>query len=126
MNVIDDTVAEFGRSIGIDALRLRPDGGTVLSIDTIGMLSFDVAGPGEDAVVISLSRPVPSSAASDPRRLLRLAHHDHAATAAVHVGAYRDQVVAATVVPREDFTLARINEVILLLDRRQQALDSIR
>lgn len=126
MNVFDDTVTEFGRSIGIDELRLRPHGGTTLAIAAIGTLSFDLAGPGQDAVVISLTRPTPSTTATDPRQLLRLAHHKQPAPMPVHVGAFRDQVVAAAVLPREDFTLARINEVILLLDRRHQSLDSVR
>lgn len=123
MNLIEDTLAAFGRSLGMPDLRLRTNGSVVLSLQSIGTLAFDVAGRTQDHVILSLSRPLPQNARVDHRELLKLAHVRHRSALPVHVGLRQDQLVLAVVIPDHEFTLPRITEAIRLLDRRHQSAE---
>ena len=125
MNLIAETVAEFGRSIGLPDLRLRANGGVVLALQSIGTLAIDVGGPTQESVIVSLSRPFEASAAPDSRRLLTLAHYRSRSPLPVQVGIARDHLVLAVVLPQEEFTLAKITEVIRMLDRQHQSQEAI-
>jgi type III secretion system chaperone SycN len=124
MNVIEETVAEFGRSMGMQNLRLRANGCLVLALQSVGTLAIDVAGPQQDSVVVSLSKSVSRSAEPDSRRLLSLAHYRSRSPLPVQFGAAHGQVVLAVVLPQEEFTLTKINEVIRLLDRQHQSMEA--
>jgi type III secretion system chaperone SycN len=124
MNPIDETIAEFGRSLGITDLRLRASGGVVLAVQSIGTLAIDVAGPTQDSVVVSLSKPLARPAELDGRRLLGFAHHRTRPRLPVQLGAFRGQIVLAVVLPQAEFTLLKINEVIHVLDQQHQSMEA--
>ena len=60
MKVIEDTVAEFGASLGLNDLQLRENGSVVLTLQSIGTLAIEVAGATQDAMIVSLSRTLPT------------------------------------------------------------------
>lgn len=121
MSIIEDTLAEFGRSLGLSDLRFRPNGSVVLSLQSIGTLGFDLAGRGQDAVVVSLSRPCSNGHPVDARMLLSRAHYRHGTDVPVHTGLAREHLVFAVVLPQEEFTVLTINEAIRALDERHRS-----
>lgn len=124
MSMIAETVTEFGRSLGMPNLQLRSNGSTVLAMQSIGTLAFDVAGPTQDAVVISLSKPLPTAGEVDGRRLLSFVHHRSRPRLPVQLGTRAGQLILAVVLPREDFTLLKIHEVIRVLDQQHQSMEA--
>jgi type III secretion system chaperone SycN len=124
MSFLASTVAEFGRSLGMDDLRLQPHGGVVLAIDRIGTLAFEAAGPAQDAVIISLARPLARPAAVNWPRLLAATHYRAGQPLRLQLGTVRDQLVFAVVLPQEEFTLPKVHEAIQALDRQHQATEA--
>jgi type III secretion system chaperone SycN len=124
MNLIDETVAEFGRSLGMPGLTLRGTGSVVLSLQSIGTLALDVAGPTQEAVVVSLSRPLAHPAAVDGLRLLSRSHYRFRAAQRLQLGVRRDQLVLAVVLSQQEFTLEKIHEVVRALDQHHQAMEA--
>jgi type III secretion system chaperone SycN len=121
MSLIRETVTEFGRSLGMDQLQLRPDGSTVLHIQSIGTLSIEVAGPSQDAVVISLARPLSGGAVRPPwATLLAATHYRARQPLPLRVGVAADHVVVAVLLAQENFTLPKIHEAITALDQQLQ------
>jgi type III secretion system chaperone SycN len=121
MSLIRETVTEFGRSLGMDQLQLRPDGSTVLHIQSIGTLSLEVAGPSQDAVVISLARPLSGGAVRPPwATLLAATHYRARQPLPLRVGVAADHVVVAVLLSPENFTLPKIHEAITALDQQLQ------
>ncbi len=121
MSLLNETVAEFGRSLGMEELQLRDDSSVVLEIQSIGTLAVEVAGPARDAVVISLARPLASPpAAANWITLLAATHYRSRQPQPLQVGVVRDHVVVAIVVAQENFTLPKIHEVITALDQQLQ------
>lgn len=124
MNLLAESVAEFGRSLGMANLRLRENSGTVLTVQSIGTLAFDVAGPAQDSVVISLSKALTPAKELDGRRLLAFAHYRSRPRLPVQFGVHRGHLVLAVVLPQKEFTLPKINEVIRVLDQLHQSLEA--
>jgi type III secretion system chaperone SycN len=122
MSLAAQTVAEFGQSLGLDALELTARQGVVLSIESIGTLSFDLAGANEDAVLVSLSRPQHRPSEADWAGLLARTHFRARHALPVRVGVWRDDLVLAVLLPVEDFTLPRIQEAIQTLDQCHRAV----
>ena len=126
MKVIEDTVAEFGASLGLNDLQLRENGSVVLTLQSIGTLAIEVAGATQDAMIESLSRTLPRPDDRDRRALLGVSHYRMRSSLPVQVGARGDQLILAVVLPLADFTLLKINQVIRELDRQHQALEASR
>ena len=124
MNVIDDTLAEFGLTLGIDRLRLNEQGTLVLSIHSLGLLGFDRAGPHGESVLISLTRPLPTVWEGNWGGLLAAAHHQNRPPPGLHVGVIRDQLVLTFLLESAEFTLPRIHEAITALDRQHSSLEA--
>ncbi len=125
MSVLADTLAEFGRSLGLDPLRLQPHGGVVLAVDRLGTLAIESAGPARDLVVISLARPLGRASSVDWVRLLAGTHYRARLPLPVQLGTVRDQLVFALTIPQEEFTLPRIHEAIRVLDRQHQSTEAV-
>ena len=121
MTVAEQTLAEFGRSLGLDHLAFIPDRATVLALEAMGTLTFEFAGPAEAYVAISLSRATHRLTEEDPRTWLARSHFRRRRGEQIHVGGFRDHRIALVLVPVEDFTLPRIHQVIRQLDREHQA-----
>lgn len=124
MNTITETLAEFGRSMGMQHLQFRQNGCVALGLQSIGTLGIDVAGEYQDAVVVSLSRALPNGWEVDGRRLLSFVHHRSRHAQRFHLGMQQGHVVLAVVLPREEFTLPKLHDAIRQLDRQHQVLEA--
>jgi type III secretion system chaperone SycN len=126
MSLIEETVSEFGRSLGMDELRLEGNGGVVLEIDNIGALGFDTAGPGGEAVVVSLSRPLRPGWSGRWSDLLARTHYRERLRAPLQAGVWGEHLVFAVVLATGDFSLSRISEVMRVLDEAHRAAEDLR
>jgi type III secretion system chaperone SycN len=124
MTVLDDTIAEFGRSMGIEDLRLNDNGTVVLSIHSLGLLGLDRAGTHGESVLISLTRPLPSVRSGKWAELLAATHPQAHPPAGLQIGVIREQLVLAMLIEQAEFTLPRIHEVIGYLDRQHASLEA--
>lgn len=122
MNLLQETIAEFGRSMGMDHLRLSEEGRVVLTVQDIGTLALETAGPRREDVLVSLSRPMPRTLENRPLALLGATHYNRRAKAPLQVGVFRDILVLAVVVPAGDLTLPTIFALIRELDQQHRTL----
>lgn len=121
MTPVEETLAEFGRSLGLEALAWQSSGSLVLHIDSIGQLTFDLVGALQDSVCMSLARAVERPADIDLRRLLVRSRADTTRDFPVRAGWAGQHVVAAVLVPAADFTVPVIHEVIQHLEERHRS-----
>ena len=126
MNLIGDTISEFGRSMRLDDLGQRMAGGVVLEIDRLGALAFDLAGADGESVVVSLSRPRAPGWPGRWTEVLGRTHYRERRRVVVQAGAWGDRLVFAAVVPAAEFSLPRINEVLRELDGLHRAAEDFR
>ncbi len=126
MTMISDTVAEFGRSMGMENLQLKSNGSVVLALQSIGTLTLEVAGPTKDAVLISLARPLAHPTNVNLSRLLAATHYRARLPVRLQLGVFRDELILAVILAPEELTLPKIHEVIQVLDRQHQALGDMR
>lgn len=126
MNLVDDTLAEFGATLGIDQLRLNDQGTLVLSIHALGLLGFDRAGPHGESVLVSLTRQLPAGWDRNWAGLLAATHHSARPPAGLQVGVVREQLVLTILLAPGEFTLPRIHEAITALDRQHSSLEVAR
>ena len=124
MTVVDDTIAEFGRSMGIDDLRLNESGTVVLSVQSLGLLGLDRAGARGESVLVSLTRPLPPVCEGKWSALLAATHPQSHPPAGLQIGVIREQLVLAMLIELGEFTLPRIHEVIGYLDRQHASLEA--
>lgn len=87
MNWIEDTLAEFGRQMGIDNLRADAQGRLQLELGSGGQLSVEqIERDGNEEVLVHLAVPVGYQAAAWVRRALARCHEDAAARWPLQVG----------------------------------------
>lgn len=123
MSALEQTVTEFGQSLGLDDLQLHPQRGVVLTMENIGTLAFNAAGTGDDAVLISLARRLHRPSEMAWNRILARTHFRARNPLPVQAGVWRDELVLAVVVPSSEFTLPRIHESIQTLDRCHRMIE---
>lgn len=123
MSQVDETLAEFGRGLGIDGLRFNDKGHVVLSIQSLGLLAFDRAGPRGESVLVSLTQGLPRGWDRQWASLLAQTHSHARPPAGLQVGVVHEKLVFAIVLDSSDFTLPRIHEVITALDRQHTSLE---
>lgn len=126
MNLVDETIAEFGATLGIDRLELNDQGTLVLSIQSLGLLGFDRAGPYGESVLVSLTRPLPTAWDQNWAALLGATHYQARPPASLQVGVMSDQLVLMFLIEPGDFTQPRIHEAITALDRQHSSLEARR
>lgn len=126
MNLIEETVWEFGRSVGLDELSLRGQGAAVLEIENMGTLAFDAAGPGGEEVVVSLARPLPSGRSPRWGDVLARTHYRQRGRGLVQAGLWGDRLVFAVVLAAGEFSLHRISEVLRELDGAHRSVEGLR
>ncbi len=122
MNQVQQTLADFGRSIGVDDLQLRENGQVVLTIQNIGTLAIEVAGARGEAVLVSLARPLAGGEDQSLAAWLTTTHYREKLTWPVHVAMLRDQRVLAVLMVPEQLDQAALNEIIGELDQLHNAL----
>jgi type III secretion system chaperone SycN len=125
MWMIDESVAEFGRSLGMSDLRLRDDGGIVLGIDRIGVLAIEMIGERQEDVALSLSRAIDRPDEQACRRALELCYYRNPSRWPLHAAfAGGGQLVFAVQMESHDFVLSNIHEAIEVLTRMHDAMET--
>lgn len=121
--IINDTIEEFGRSLGMEGLRLRDNGALVLEVANIGTLSLEWIGEFREQVALSLSRQIEAPDADACRRILELCHYRNPFPWPVHACFNAaGHLVFAVGLALADFTLPNIQQVIEWLDGLHQQI----
>ncbi len=71
MGIFENTIAEFGRNLGIDSLAPGASGTVDLQIEQVGQLQLEEAG---ETALVTLARPWPAHAEKAARAALALCH----------------------------------------------------
>jgi type III secretion system chaperone SycN len=123
--LIDETIAAFGRSIGMEGLRLRENGALVLEMTNIGTLCIECIGEYRDQVSVSIARNIEPPDAEACKRILELCHYRNQAPWEVHAGFNsRGGLVFAVGMVPADFNLPNMHEAIDWLDGLHQQIHS--
>ena len=127
MSWVHDTVAEFGRQLGIEGLDFGAHGVAQLQLQSGGLLAVEPVRRGEtDEVLVYLGRPTGFDAAGLLRRALVKAHHGQAGAMPVQValrGDFPDALLLALVrMPERDFTLQSLGQALDYLRRWHEGL----
>lgn len=122
MSWTHDTVAEFGRQLGISQLDLGDHGVAQLAFANGGALAVEpVQRAGQDEVLVYMSRPVGHQAAAVLRHALSKAHFKNGGPWPVQVasrGNGADALVTALVrIPERGFTPQVLNQAVDYLTR---------
>lgn len=128
MTLIADTVAEFGRSIGMPDLVFREDGGLVLGMEKLGTLAFELVGPRREDVAVSLSRSIETPDAGACAHVLELCHYRNPAPYPVRAGLARQgELFFAIGMEAGQFTLPGIHQALeWLIGLHDQSSTSVR
>lgn len=127
MGWIEDTVADFGRRIGLPGLDFGTHGVAQLAFDSGALLAVEpVERGGRGEVLVYLARPLGHEAPRLVRAALKRAHFDQAGAMDVQIGT-RGQgpdtlLVALTRVPEREFTPQALERA---LDHLNRWLDSL-
>lgn len=121
--VVDDTIEEFGRSLGMEGLRLRDSGALVLDIANIGELALEWTGEFREQISLSLARHIEPPDEEAYRRILEACHYRSPFPWPVHA-AFNSQgaLVFAVGLEHSDFTLPNIHQITEWLDGLHQQL----
>jgi type III secretion system chaperone SycN len=119
MSWVDDALADFGRSLGIDGLRFQPDRPVQLEFARLGTLYFE---PLDGQVLSYLVRRLDRADAGTLATALELCHWEHHHAFPVQAGLHDDSDLSFAVrIPESDFTLPTIERVVDLLGKLQDA-----
>jgi type III secretion system chaperone SycN len=120
MNWLHDALAEFGRLLGLPALRLGDGGVAQLDLQAGGVLAIEPS-PAGDEVLVYLGRPLGFEGGAVLRSALEKAHHDAALPVAVQVAVRGHGPEALLLVmarvPAADFSVAALGRVTDYLGR---------
>lgn len=121
MSVIEDTIRDFGRSIGMEDLRLRDDGTLVLDMQQVGTLAIELIGERREDVALSLSRSIQPPDDTACTRLLEMCHYRSPCTWPVRAGfTSSGTLLFAIRLETFDFTLPNLHQALDWLDGMQQ------
>jgi|GEM_PF-271242 len=116
MTLHDDIIEQFGRSIGMQGLRLRQDGALRLNMQQIGSLAFELVGPYHEEVAVSLTRHVETTDDNAAERILELCHYRAPAPFPAHAGLTRaGHLIFAVRMETSEFTLPGLHQALDLL-----------
>jgi type III secretion system chaperone SycN len=126
MSWVDDLLEEFGRSLGMQDLRLREDGKLVLDMERLGTLAVELVGLRQDEVAVSLCRRIEMPSAPAWVRALELCHYRSPAPWPVRCGwSGPGNLVFAVVLDRFEFTLPHLNQAIDWLDGLHRQMEPL-
>lgn len=121
MSVIEDTLREFGRSIGMEDLRLRDDGTLVLDMQQVGTLAVELIGERREDVSLSLSRGIQPPDETACARLLEMCHYRNPCAWPVRTGLTSSgTLIFAIRLEAFDFTLPNLHQALDWLDGPHQ------
>ncbi|MES2596723.1 MAG: hypothetical protein V4662_15380 [Verrucomicrobiota bacterium] len=112
-SLFDETLAEFGRSIGMEGLALRDNNALMLDMQRLGTLAVELIGERRDDVSLSLIRQIETPDESACARLLELCHYRAPAPFPVRVGWTRSgQLLFAVRMDGYLFTLPNMHQAL--------------
>ena len=122
MNWIQDAVAEYGRQLGIEGLRLDANGAVQLQLQSGGLLAVEQTRRGEiDEVLVYLGSPLGFEGPRRLRAALARAHYSNGTGQAVQVACRGEGPEALLLVivrlPERDFTLQSLGQAFDFLSR---------
>lgn len=121
MTLIEETIREFGHSIGMEDLRLRDEGTLVLDMERLGSLAFDLVGERREDVAVSLSRRIEPPDDRACANILDLCHYRSPARWPVRAGLTgRGDLVYAVRMDTSEFTLPNLHQALDWLDGLHQ------
>ena len=125
MWMIEQSVAEFGRSLGMTDLRLKDEGALALGIERIGVLAIEVIGDRQEEVALSLTRSIERPDGPACQRALELCHYRNPSKWPVHaaLAAGGSALIFAIQMEAPDFILPNIHEGIEVLTRLHEAME---
>ena len=125
MNWIDQSILEFGNSIGIASLRFDADGALRLGTESGGAIELHYQREFDPPVVLAMvSEPAGFSRSARLRAAMRLANFRRQPALSLHVALDGDQLVLATRLDERSFSQPALESTLDLLDRlHQQAAD---
>lgn len=128
MNLLDDTLGNFGRSMGIENLALRENGVLLLNIEKIGMLAIELVGERHEEVSISLIRRIETPDSQACQRLLESCHYRSPAPFPTRVGLTgQGELLFAIRMDIRQFTLPAIHQALdWLISLHDQNSSSVR
>ncbi len=119
---IEDTLADFGRQLGIDGLDFGPYGVAQLQLASGGCIAVEPVRRGqEDEVLVYLARPVGHQAAQAVNVALARSHWRHGGALPVQVGLRGNgqdtQLLALVRLPERTFTAQTLAHAVDYLGR---------
>lgn len=112
---IDETVAAFGRSIGIQGLDFDNNGVICLEIERMGVLFMESR---DDGVLVYLARQMSGEANGWEEKALKLCHYKNGWPRQVYCGLTDDdRLVLLTRIPGREFVQAELEGTIALLSK---------
>ena len=113
MSLIDETIAEFGRSMGMKGLALRERGSLLLDMQALGRLSIELIGERREDVSLGVIRHVEMPDERAAMRLLEFCHYRAPAPFPVRVGLTgRGDLVFAVRMDSYQFSLPNIHQAL--------------
>lgn len=114
---VNGAITEFGRRIGLPALRLAGDRPVQLSLEGMGVLFLERL---DDDLLLYLARPFPPHEQRVFRRALALCRHEHTRPFLVRPALYAESMLLFLMrVPGRELTAALLEKAIPLLSRLQ-------
>lgn len=121
MDLYVDTLAEFGRRLGLSSLAPNDANRVELHIEKIGLIQIE---PVEDGVLFTLARPWPLHAERTAMTALSLCHWRENHPWPINAGARGTERLLFTAwVAREDFLVPTLDRVIDHLARLHDAVE---
>ena len=115
MSWVEQTISEFGASVGIDALSLNDAGVVTLQFEQLGTLYIERR---NEEILIYLVRDVEHPDAALFRRVLSCCHHQHHHPFPVHAGLRGETSIVFLIrMPEADFILPNLERAMNLLDQ---------
>lgn len=127
MTPIDQTVAEFGQSMGMAHLQPNEAGAVILDISGIGLLSIELVGDRQEVVAVSLSRKIEPPDAAACQMALEMTHPRQSGSWPVRaaLAGGRGVLVFAARMETYEFNLPALHEAIGQLEALQDALSTV-
>ncbi len=114
MSWVDQTVSEFGQTLGMSDLAFDNNGLIQLAFERSGTLFLERA---DNEVLAYLVRQVPSTSTAVFRRALSSCHYEHQHPVVIQAGLRGDsELTFLARIPESDFQLPLLERVFQLLD----------
>lgn len=112
-SLIDETLADFGRSIGMEGLALREGERLTLDLQRVGVLNVELVGERKEDVAVSLVRRIEPPDETACLRLLEFGHYRTPAPFPVRTGLTRaGQLILSVKMDSYQFTLPSMHQAI--------------